>query len=58
MTLLWVKLNKITRKFTQLESIPDPNFSTKFYFDRAAQKLSVCLIRENGYFPDRTSFES
>ncbi|MCK6077397.1 hypothetical protein [Paenibacillus silvae] len=53
-----IELNKITRKFVELDPIPDSNISTKFYFARAAQKLSVCFIRENGIFPDRTTFES
>lgn len=53
-----IELNKITRQFAELDPIPAPNNSSKFYFDRAAQKLSVCFIRENGHFPDRTTFES
>lgn len=53
-----IELNKVTRRFTELETLPDPNLSSKFYFDRAAQKLVVCLIRENGVFPERTAFES
>ncbi|KGP81721.1 MULTISPECIES: hypothetical protein [unclassified Paenibacillus] len=53
-----IELNKITRKFTKLDPIPDPNIATKFYFDRAAQRLSVCFIRQNGFFPNRTTFES
>lgn len=53
-----IKLNKITKKFTELESLPDPNIPNKFYFDRAAQRLVVCLVREGGKFPERTAFES
>ncbi|WP_434349151.1 hypothetical protein [Paenibacillus polysaccharolyticus] len=53
-----IELNKITREFAELDPIPDPNIATKFHFDRAAQKLSVCLIRENGFFPNRITFES
>lgn len=53
-----IELNKINRKFSELESIPDQNIPTKFYFDRAAQRLSVCLVREGGIFPERTAFES
>lgn len=53
-----IELNKITRKFAEIEPIPDINISTKFYFDRAAQRISVCFIRESGRFPDRTTFES
>ncbi|MEK3806083.1 hypothetical protein MHB63_05755 [Bacillus sp. FSL H8-0547] len=36
-----IKLIKINRKFSELESLPDQNFPTKFYFDRAAQRLAV-----------------
>lgn len=53
-----IELNKITRKFSQLESLPDQNIPTAFYFDRAAQRLAVCLVREGGNFPDKTAFES
>ncbi|MEH7356659.1 hypothetical protein V7150_24425 [Neobacillus drentensis] len=53
-----IELNKITRKFTETEPIPDNNISTKFYLDRAAQRLSICFARENGVFPARTTFES
>ncbi|WCF08127.1 hypothetical protein NDS46_28365 [Paenibacillus thiaminolyticus] len=53
-----IKLNKVTRKFSELEGIPDPSIPAKFYFDRAAQRLVVCLVREGGKFPERTAFES
>lgn len=53
-----IELNKITRKFSELESLPDQNIPSKFYFDRAAQRLAVCLVREGGIFPERTAFES
>ncbi|MEH7353858.1 hypothetical protein V7150_09790 [Neobacillus drentensis] len=53
-----IELNKVTRKFTELEPIPDESTSSKFYFDRAAQRLTVCFIRQSGLFPDRTTFES
>ncbi|WP_079504843.1 hypothetical protein [Mesobacillus jeotgali] len=53
-----IELNKLTRKFSELEVIPDQNIPSKFYFDRAAQRLAVCLMREGGVFPDRTAFES
>lgn len=53
-----IELNKITRKFSELEGIPDPSIPSKFYFDRAAQRLAVCLVREGGIFPERTAFES
>ncbi|WP_313637000.1 hypothetical protein [Paenibacillus sp.] len=53
-----IELNKITKMFSELESIPDPSIPSKFYFDRAAQRLVVCLVREGGKFPERTAFES
>ncbi|NPC93065.1 hypothetical protein HOO54_12690 [Bacillus sp. WMMC1349] len=53
-----IKLNKLTRIFSELEVIPDPDIPSKFYFDRAAQRLAVCFIRESGTFPERTAFES
>ncbi|WP_405097375.1 hypothetical protein [Oceanobacillus sp. FSL H7-0719] len=53
-----MELNKITGKFSELESLPEQNIPTKFYFDRAAQRLTVCLVREGGIFPQKTAFES
>ncbi|WP_059050550.1 hypothetical protein [Paenibacillus senegalimassiliensis] len=53
-----IELNKTTKKFSELESLPDPTIPNKFYFDRAAQRLVVCLVREGGIFPERTAFES
>lgn len=53
-----IKLNKSTRQFSELEGFPDENIPFKFYFDRAAQRLVVCLVREGGVFPERTAFES
>ncbi|KRV46075.1 MULTISPECIES: hypothetical protein [Bacillus] len=53
-----IELNKLTRKVSEIEAIPDENIPSKFYFDRAAQRLAVCLIREGGVFPERTAFES
>lgn len=50
-----IELNKITKKFTELESLPDPNIPNKFYFDRAAQRLVVCLVREGGQIPGKNS---
>lgn len=52
-----IELNKLTRKFTELEVITNENFPSKFYFDRAAQRLAVCLVKEGAVFPERT-FES
>ncbi|MGK5507758.1 hypothetical protein [Brevibacillus formosus] len=53
-----IELNKLTRKFSELEGIPDASIPSKFYFDRAAQRLAVFQIREGGNFPERTAFES
>ncbi|HDR7717156.1 hypothetical protein VSY18_14800 [Bacillus albus] len=53
-----IELNKLTRKVSELEALPDQNIPSKFYFDRAAQRLAVCLIREGGVFPEKTAFES
>ncbi|WP_342514046.1 hypothetical protein MKY34_04600 [Sporosarcina sp. FSL K6-1522] len=53
-----IELNKLTERFLELEVIPDKNFPSKFYFDRAAQRLAVCLVKEDGVFPERTVFES
>ncbi|MFE3577290.1 hypothetical protein [Lysinibacillus sp. NPDC059133] len=53
-----IELNKFTRKYTELDVIPDNNFSSEFYYDRAAQRMAVCLVKEGGVFPDRTAFES
>ncbi|WP_232698306.1 hypothetical protein [Brevibacillus daliensis] len=53
-----IELNKVTRKFSELETLPNPNIPSKFYFDRAVQGLVVCLVREGGTFPERTAFES
>ena len=53
-----IELNKLTRKVSELEAIPDPDVPTAFYFDRAAQRLVICLVREGGIFPERTAFES
>ena len=53
-----IELNKKTRMFNELESVPDLGQSSQFYFDRAAQRLARCFIKEGGKFPDRTTFES
>lgn len=58
LTMGKIQLNKKTREFSELETLPDPHISSKFYFDRAAQKLVVCLVKEGGKFPDKTAFES
>lgn len=53
-----IELHKIKRKFTELLPVPDSNQSPDFYFKRAAQKISVHFLRENGQFPNRSTFES
>ncbi len=53
-----ISLNKVTRKFSEVESLPDRTIPNDFYYDRAAQRLVVCLVREGGVFPERTAFES
>jgi hypothetical protein len=53
-----IELNKVTKKFAELETLPDPDIPSKFYFDRAAQRLVVCLVKEGCKFPERTAFES
>ena len=53
-----IELNKLTRKFSELEVIPDQNIPSNFHFDRAAQRLAVCFVREGGVFPESTTFES
>ncbi|MEC0281558.1 hypothetical protein [Terribacillus saccharophilus] len=53
-----IKLNKLTRQFSELERLPDENIPSKFYFDRAAQRMAIYLAREGGVFPNKTAFES
>ncbi|PJI09250.1 MULTISPECIES: hypothetical protein [Clostridium] len=53
-----IELNKKTKMFNELESVPDSGHSSQFYFDRAAQRLARCFIKEGGKFPNRTTFES
>lgn len=53
-----IELNKKTNMFSELEPVPDQNQSPKFYFDRAAQRLARCVVKEGGVFPDKTAFES
>ncbi|MBI1630516.1 hypothetical protein [Bacillus safensis] len=53
-----IEFNKLTRKVSEIEAIPDDNIPAKLYFDRVAQRLGVCLIREEGVFPERTAFDS
>ncbi|WP_078552271.1 hypothetical protein [Bacillus alkalicellulosilyticus] len=53
-----IELNKVTRMFSELEPINNPNHSNRFYFDRAAQRLARCLVKESGVFPEIITFES
>ena len=53
-----IQLNKETRMFAELESIYNQNHSNQFYFDRAAQRMARCLVKEGGVFPEKLTFES
>lgn len=53
-----IELNKKTKMFSELEPVQDSVQSPQFYFDRAAQRLARCFIKEGGKFPDKTTFES
>ncbi|MEW4284566.1 hypothetical protein [Priestia koreensis] len=53
-----IQLNKVSKKFSELEPIAHPNIPAKFYYDRASRRLAVCLLREGRNFPERTAFES
>lgn len=53
-----IELNKETRIFSELEPINNPNHSNQFYFDRAAQRMARCLVKEGGLFPEKMTFES
>ncbi|MCV9948936.1 hypothetical protein [Paenibacillus sp. BT-177] len=53
-----VQLNKETKLFSEIEPLSDPSHSNKFYFDRAAQQMARCFVKENGIFPDEMTFES
>lgn len=53
-----IQLNKDSRMFSELEPITNPNHSNQFYFDRAAQRMARCLIKENAVFPEKMTFES
>lgn len=53
-----IKLNKKTNMFSELEAVSQKARTAKFYFDRAAQRLARCVMKENGLFPQRTTFES
>lgn len=53
-----IQLDKEKRMFSEIEPIDNPSHSSKFYFDRAAQRMARCLIKENGVFPEKMTFES
>ncbi|MMZ47643.1 hypothetical protein D1872_92930 [compost metagenome] len=53
-----IQLNKDTKLFSEIEPLPDSNHSNKFYFDRAAQRMARCFVKEGGIFPDKMTFES
>lgn len=53
-----IELNKSTRMFNELEPVPNSEQIAQFYFNRAAQRLARCFIKEEGKFPDKTTFES
>jgi len=55
-TLGKIQFDKHRNVFTELEPVPDPEMTSKFYFDRAAQKITKCVIK--GIFLDRMTFES
>jgi hypothetical protein len=51
-----IRLDKKTKRFSELAVVPDLSQSSVFYFDRAAQKLAKCFTE--GEFPDKTAFYS
>ncbi|MFD0671913.1 hypothetical protein [Cohnella sp. GCM10027633] len=53
-----IELNKEKETIQEIEPVLDANNESKFYFDRAAQKLARCLYNEGGQFPAVTTFES
>ena len=53
-----IELNKKTNMFSEIEAVQDSTQSSKFYFDRAAQRLARCLVKEKGEFLEKMSFES
>ncbi|OMF51011.1 hypothetical protein [Paenibacillus peoriae] len=53
-----IQLNKETKLFSEIEPLPDPSHSNKFYFDRAAQRMARCFVKEGGIFPKKLTFES
>ncbi|MEI5909148.1 hypothetical protein WAK64_19030 [Bacillus spongiae] len=53
-----IELNKITGRLYEIKPIPDPNFSSEFYYKRAARRLAVIFSREGGVFPEKTAYQS
>lgn len=53
-----IELNKEKETIQEIEPVQNANNESKFYFDRAAQRLARCLYNEGGHFPERTTFES
>lgn len=53
-----IELNKKKETIQEVEPVSNANNESKFYFDRAAQRLARCLYSENGHFPEKTTFES
>jgi hypothetical protein len=53
-----IELNKKKETINEVESIKNANHESKFYFDRAAQRLARCFYKEKGIFPDKMTFES
>ncbi|MFX3633283.1 MAG: hypothetical protein ACE3L7_30480 [Candidatus Pristimantibacillus sp.] len=50
-----IEWNKITKTFSEIESITEPDIPYRFYLDRAAQRLAMCLTREGGHWIKKQS---
>ncbi|MCD1259457.1 hypothetical protein B5M42_011490 [Paenibacillus athensensis] len=53
-----IELNKQEETIQEIEPVENAHNDSKFYFNRAAQRLARCLYNENGQFPEKTTFES
>lgn len=53
-----IELNKKSETIREIEPVLNSTHKSKFYFDRAAQRLARCLYKEGGVFPDKATFES
>ena len=53
-----IELNKNKETILEIEPVLNASNESKFYFDRAAQRLARCLYNENAQFPEKTTFES